>query len=208
MKDHIKVGAKFPDYELPDHTGVKRKLSVLQGINPMILVLSRGKFCPKDRQQMLQLAEFSEQCIVGYTSIVTIACEDLIGINEFRQGVNADWPFLYDEERIIQQDLDILEYTDQKNKPMLPYTFVLEPGLNIFKIYQGYHYWGRPSTSELHLDLRQMTEKIRPDYKIDTDEMREKWENGEKENFFPYGVKPKEMLARMSYALDQYNHSE
>jgi len=204
MKDTIQPGATFPDYELPDHTDTKRKLSDIQGINPMVLVLSRGGFCPKDRQQMHQLRKFSPQCTVGYTSLVTIACEDLIGIVEYRQGVGADWPFLYDEERIIQKDLDILEYTDQKHKPMIPYTLVLEPGLKIYKIYNGYYYWGRPSNHELHMDLRKISKKIRPDYKLDTPEMRKKWENDEKEAFFPFEKMDKqEMLARMDYAMDQ-----
>jgi hypothetical protein len=44
-------GAIFPDYELSDHTGKHRRLSELQGQHPMILVLSRGGFCPKDRRQ-------------------------------------------------------------------------------------------------------------------------------------------------------------
>jgi hypothetical protein len=36
----------FPDYELTDQTGKHRKLSDLQGPDPMILVLSRGGYCP------------------------------------------------------------------------------------------------------------------------------------------------------------------
>jgi peroxiredoxin len=44
MRSDIQPGARFPDYELPDHTGTRRKLSALQGINPLVLVLSRGRF--------------------------------------------------------------------------------------------------------------------------------------------------------------------
>lgn len=51
MRPDITYGAVFPDYELSDHTGKHRKLSELQGPHPMILVLSRGGFCPKDRRQ-------------------------------------------------------------------------------------------------------------------------------------------------------------
>lgn len=42
MRADILAGAVFPDYELTDHTGKHRKLSDLQGPDPMILVLSRG----------------------------------------------------------------------------------------------------------------------------------------------------------------------
>ena len=56
MRADIVPGAVFPDYELTDHTKTRRKLSELQGTDPMILILSRGQFCPKDHQQHLELA--------------------------------------------------------------------------------------------------------------------------------------------------------
>jgi len=55
MRADIFPGGTFPDYELTDHTKTRRRLSELQGIDPMILVLSRGGFCPKDHQQHLEL---------------------------------------------------------------------------------------------------------------------------------------------------------
>ena len=51
MRSDVVPGAVFPDYELTDHTAKRRKLSELQGQHPMIVVLSRGGFCPKDRRQ-------------------------------------------------------------------------------------------------------------------------------------------------------------
>jgi hypothetical protein len=51
MRSDMVPGAAFPDYELSDHTAKHRKLSELQGQHPMVLVLSRGGFCPKDRRQ-------------------------------------------------------------------------------------------------------------------------------------------------------------
>jgi peroxiredoxin len=47
MREDIVAGAVFPDYELTDHTGERRKLSELQGPDPMILVLSRGRILPE-----------------------------------------------------------------------------------------------------------------------------------------------------------------
>ena len=44
MRADIVPGAVFPDYELPDHTNTVRKLSELQGRDPMILTLARGHF--------------------------------------------------------------------------------------------------------------------------------------------------------------------
>ncbi len=44
MRADIQPGSPFPDYELADHAGRKRRLSDLQRDDPMILHLSRGHF--------------------------------------------------------------------------------------------------------------------------------------------------------------------
>ena len=44
MRADIIPGGVFPDYELPDHTNTVRKLSDIQGRDPMILTLARGHF--------------------------------------------------------------------------------------------------------------------------------------------------------------------
>ena len=112
----------------------------------MILILSRGHFCPKDHQQHLELAAFHSKIAVAYTKIVTISTDNILETNEFRDAVGAQWPFLSDSGRKVQQDLDIQEYTDPHHNPMIPHTLVLEPNLVIYKIYNGYWFWGRPST--------------------------------------------------------------
>ena len=53
MRPDITIGSTFPDYELPDHTKVPRKLSEIQGDDPLILTLARGHYCPKEHQQHL-----------------------------------------------------------------------------------------------------------------------------------------------------------
>jgi peroxiredoxin len=51
MRAEIVASAVFPDYELTDHTGKRRKLSDLQGPDSMVLVLSQGRYRPKDLRQ-------------------------------------------------------------------------------------------------------------------------------------------------------------
>jgi peroxiredoxin len=187
MRADIVPGAVFPDYELTDHAANRRKLSELQGQDPMILVLSRGGFCPKDRRQAEQLVQLHREIEVGYCRLVTVSTDNLAATNEYRTGVGAHWPFLSDAGRVIQKDLDIAEYTDPANNPMIPHTIVLEPGLVVFKIYNGYWYFGRPTIEELRQDLRAVTKKCRPDWDITTPEQRAAWARGEKDRFYPYG---------------------
>jgi hypothetical protein len=87
--------------------------------------LNRGFYCPKARIQLLELTRFSKQSAVGYTRLVTITTDNLMQSNGLRLGVGADWTFLHDTERKIQKDLDIAEYTDPHNNPMIPRRFGL-----------------------------------------------------------------------------------
>ena len=91
---------------------------------------------------------------MAYTQVATIATDEHHTLQEFRASVGAQWPFLSDPGRIVQQDLDIQEYTDPDHNPMIPHTLVLKPGLVIHSIYNGYWFWGRPSVDDLWRDLR------------------------------------------------------
>jgi len=102
MRSDIVPGKAFPNYELPDQTGSLRKLSELQGDDPLILLLSRGNYCPKEHQQHLELAAFYPRIAVAYTQIVTIATDDHHTLQEFRASVGAEWSFLSDPELTIQ----------------------------------------------------------------------------------------------------------
>jgi peroxiredoxin len=125
MRADIVPGANFPDYELSDHTAKRRKLSDLQGQHPMVLVLSRGGFCPKDRRQAEGLVQLHREIEVAYCRLVTISTDNITETNEYRTGVGAHWPFLSDAGRMVQKDLDIAEYTDTLHNPMIPHVIVL-----------------------------------------------------------------------------------
>ncbi|MGZ6097469.1 MAG: peroxiredoxin family protein [Myxococcaceae bacterium] len=200
MRADIVPGASFPDFELTDHTGKRRKLSVLQGPDPLVLVLSRGAFCPKDRRQHEGLVQLHRELEVGYCRMVTISTDSLLELNEFRSGVGAHWTFLSDAGRKVQKDLDIAEYTDPTHNPMVPHTLVLEPGLKIFSIYNGYWFFGRPSVEELRRDLRAVLQRCRPDWDLSDPALRQAWSAGEKARFHPYGKTLAQVLAEQDGA--------
>lgn len=186
MRADIAPGGIFPDYQLTDHTKTRQRLSELQGIDPMILVLARGHYCPRDHQQHLELAAFYPRIAVAYTQIVTISTDNILETNEFRDSVGAQWTFLSDAGRKVQKDLDIQEYTDPHHDPMIPHTFVLRPGLVIHSVYNGYWFWGRPSTEVLRRDLREVTSEIRPDWDLAAPDLRAAWDAGDHSKHHPY----------------------
>jgi peroxiredoxin len=183
MRPDIRPGGVFPDYELPDEQSVSRTLSEIQGDDPMILTLARGHYCPKEHQQHQELAANYSKINVAYTKVVTISTDDHHTSQEFRNSVGAQWPFLSDPERVVQKDLDIKEYTDPDNDPMIPHTLVLKPGLVIHSLYDGYWFWGRPSFAELWQDLRAASREIRPDWDLSAPGLREAWDAGDWSRF-------------------------
>lgn len=66
MRSDISPRAVFPHYELFDHTAKRRKLSELQEDDPLILILGRGGYRPKDRRQSEQRVELHREMEVGY----------------------------------------------------------------------------------------------------------------------------------------------
>src|ERR1700749_4945327 len=183
MRSDIIPGGTFPDYELPDEDRVTRRLSEIQGEDPLILTLARGNYCPKEHQQHLELAASYPKIAVSYTQVVTIATDEHHTLQEFRASVGAQGPFLSDPGRIIQKDLGIQEYTDPEHDPMIPHTLVLKPGLVVHSVYNGYWFWGRPSISDLWPDLRAATGEIRPDWDLSKPGLRAAWDAGELSQF-------------------------
>jgi peroxiredoxin len=157
MRSDIRPGGTFPDYALPDHTNTVRKLSELQGDDPLILTLARGNYCPKEHQQHLELAANYPKVAVAYTQIVTISTDDHHSTQEFRASVGAQWSFLSDPARTVQKDLSIQEYTDPEHDPMIPH--------------------------DLWRDLCAASSETRPDWDLSKPGLRQAWDAGDYSSF-------------------------
>ena len=141
MRSDIVPGTAFPDYELSDHTSKRRKLSELQGA-PDDLALSQG--LSKDRHQAEGLVQFHRELEVGYCGLVTISDGQHPGDERIPHRRRRYWPFCPTRthgskgprhRRIHRADA----------QPDDPHVIVLEPGLVIYKIYNGYWFFGRPT---------------------------------------------------------------
>ena len=92
---------------------------------------------------------------------------------------------LPDHENIPRRLSDL-----QGDDPMIPHTLVLKPGLVIHSIYNGYWFWGRPSTADLWRDLREVTREIRPDWDLGAPGLREAWDAGDLSPFHGWNKRP------------------
>lgn len=90
---------------------------------------------------------------------------------------------------------------------MIPHTIVLGRGLEVFKVYNGYYDWGRPSVAELHGDLRDLGQRTCRDWDITQPDLRKAWRAGDKSDFYPCGegsIPVETLMRQMAGAVDQY----
>ena len=177
MSRHLEPGMTIPDFELPDEDGVMHRLSELQGENLMVLHLSRGEHCPRERQHHRELLHFHELCSVAFTELVTIMPNDLHDVFKLKASTGAHWTFLADRDLEVQRHFDINEYTDvHHDNAGVPHTLVLSPGLRIEKVHVGYWFWGRPSNDQLWADLREVLMRTKADFDPTTAGARAAWD--------------------------------
>jgi peroxiredoxin len=101
---------------------------------------------------------------VNYCNLVVVTTDDPETTRQFRDDLGATYPFLIDAERALIRELDIVDNTDAKHSPLpIPYTFVLDRRREIYRIYNGWWYVGRPTVEELRMDLRELMSR-RDDY--------------------------------------------
>jgi len=160
------TGDRFIDFELPDHNGNCRRLSELVAGDATILHFYRGFWCPKDQAQFRGLVQLQDQVEVAYTRMISVSVDPPEVAAAFRAGIGARWTFLSDASREVQARLGLLETTDTVHRPYVPTVFTLYPDLRIQSAYNGYWFWGRPTTAELAADLRTITRAIRADLEV------------------------------------------
>ena len=139
---------RFPDYELSDHTAKRRKLSDLQGQHPMILVLSRGGFCAKDagrRKDLCNSIANSKSATADWSRSVPTTSPRPTNTAPEWAPTGRSCPTL-DASAEGSGHCGVHRCRAQ---PDDPHVIVLELGLVIYKIYNGYWFFSPPTLEEL-----------------------------------------------------------
>jgi peroxiredoxin len=177
MSKNLRPGTAIPDFTLPDEDGAMHSLSELQGDDVMVVHLSRGEHCPRERMHHRELLRFHEWCSVAFTELVSILPNDLHDVFKLKISTGARWTFLADTDLEVQRHFDINEYTDPHHDyAAVPHTLILSPGLVIEKVYVGYWFWGRPSIYQLWEDVGEVFRRTKADFDPTLPEARAAWE--------------------------------
>jgi peroxiredoxin len=163
MADLVR-GDIFPNLTLPEHTGRELSLSEIADGQPLVLCFLRGWWCPKEQIRARMLVSMQEEIQREYGALVAITVDSPYVNGTFRAGIGASFPFLSDEDRRVAGELDLLERTDRKHDPYLPFTFVLDSNREIHSSWCGFWYWGNPTPEELRQALREITKAEQPTF--------------------------------------------
>jgi len=111
--------------------------------------------------------DLQPELAVNYCKLLVVTVDDPETTRDFRVDLGAQYPFLIDADRQLIEELDIVDNTDPKHSPIpIPYTFVLDRNREIYRIYNGWWFVGRPTVEELRMDLRALMSR-RSDYAYD-----------------------------------------
>ena len=166
MGADLAPGSRFPDLELADHAGIRRRITELAEGDPLVLNFFRGWWCPKEQAFFRRLVRLQDEAEVAYTRLVSVSIDPAPELSAFRAGLGARWTFLSDSARTYLDELGLRETTDRLHRPYLPATFTLYPDLTVHSAYNGYWFWGRPSNEELRQDMRAITRAVRQDWEV------------------------------------------
>jgi len=131
-------GNRFPELTLPDNTGASLSLDGIASSQPLVLCFVRGWWCPKEQVRVRGLVEMQDEIQREYGRIAVVTVDEPYVNGAFRAGLGAAFPFLSDEDRTVAEELDLLELTDERHRPYLPFTFVLDSTLRIRRIWCGF----------------------------------------------------------------------
>jgi len=110
--------------------------------------------------------------------MVTISVGDRYDIDDLRESLSAEWPFLVDSDRSLLHELEMTDTTDfSLGDSYIPYTFILDGDRTIYKIYNGWWYLGRPTVEEIRMDLRALMSR-RPDWIYSPDHRQQREQYG------------------------------
>ena len=115
---------------------------------------------------MQSLVDLQDEFEVAYSKLVVVSVDPPEVSAAFRAGLGARFLFLSDAERRYLDRLGLRETTDTVHHPYRPAAFSLFPDLRVYRSYNGYWFWGRPTPEEIRRDMREISMEIRADWEL------------------------------------------
>lgn len=124
---------------------------------PLVLLLGRGWFCPRDQAHLRHLADGWDRLALAGASFAYVAVQSRSEQAAFRSGLGAGFAFLSDADRTLAHGWDLIDDTEGEQADVLrPLVLLCDHDLVVRRIWDGWWIDGRPTVDELLLAIRDL----------------------------------------------------
>jgi peroxiredoxin Q/BCP len=103
----LKKGELAPDFELPDHERIKRRLSDLVGGKPLILYFYPADFTPGCTKEACDLRDLHTRILASGLRVVGVSPQSPESHRRFREQHALPFTLLSDEDKVAIKAFDV-----------------------------------------------------------------------------------------------------
>ena len=118
VDNSLKVGEKAPDFELPDPTGKRVKLSALLANGPVVLNFYRGEWCPYCNLEIRALQQLLPEFQQAGAQVVAISPELPNNSLTMQEKHELSFPVLSDVGNGVARDYGLVFSLDASLRPL------------------------------------------------------------------------------------------
>lgn len=118
INDSLKVGEKAPDFELPDPTGKRVKLSTLLKDGPVVLNFYRGEWCPYCNLEIRAFQQMLPEFQQANAQVVAISPEQPNNSLTMQEKHDLAFPILSDVGNTVARSYGLVFTLDATLRPL------------------------------------------------------------------------------------------
>ena len=126
----LKVGARSPSFELPDHNGKIVSSSDLLGKGRLVLMFIRGRWCPFCVGQMEAMSSIASQIVAAGASLVAVSPQTVKQAFFMHEQHKLAFPLLVDAHNHLARQFGLVYRVPDEQQALYSRTFVNLPFAN------------------------------------------------------------------------------
>lgn len=126
----LKVGAKSPSFELPDHNGKLVSSANLLGQGRLVLVFIRGRWCPFCVAQMEAMSSIASEIAAAGATLVAVSPQTEKQAFFMHDQHKLAFPLLVDAHNALARQFGLVYHVPEEQQALYSRTFVNLPFAN------------------------------------------------------------------------------
>jgi peroxiredoxin len=126
----LKVGAKSPSFELPDHNGKLVSSANLLGQGRLVLVFIRGRWCPFCVAQMEAMSSIASEIAAAGAALVAVSPQTEKQAFFMHDQHKLAFPLLVDAHNALARQFGLVYHVPEEQQALYSRTFVNLPFAN------------------------------------------------------------------------------